>query len=147
MAALVGLGVIIFNNQRPLLPFGKITRTFKNSLSHISYYDALPKNKNVIYKYQDFNKRFQRGGLAIGFICKNDAGVFPYMWNNRFWKNDYFFVGKIDNLSGKLQQAVPILDYIIFDGKLINDNSNRLLIKDYQLVDITSFGVMLFKRK
>jgi hypothetical protein len=146
MAMLAAFVVIIFNNQRPLLPFGKITRTFNNNLSNISYYDALPKNKNVIYKYQEFNKRFQRGGLNIGFICKNDAGLFPYMWNNRLWKNNYFFVGKIDNLSGNLQQEVPVLDYIVFDGKLINDNSNRLIIKDYQLIDISSFGMMLYKK-
>ncbi len=137
---------IVFNNQRPVIQYGKVTRTFKESVFNRSYYDVLPTNKNKIYKYREFNNRFEAGGLKIGFICRNDAGLFPYMWNNRIWNNNYYSVGKINNLSNKFTQQIPALDYIVLDGKRLNDSLNKPLLKNYQLVDVSSFGMMLFKR-
>ncbi len=136
---------VFFNNQRPVLPYGKISRTFKENVFNRSYYDVLPANKNKIYNYRQFNSRFEAGGLNIGFICRNDAGVFPYMWNNRKWKNKYYFVGKITNLSGNNFQTTPNLDYIVMDARLMGEPTNKLLVQGYQMIDATSYGIILFK--
>jgi len=133
--------VVLFNPSRPIISYENDELKYK-LLPSSNYYASLSEEWTSIFQYHSINQYWGRGNKKIGIICGGNTRIFPFMWNNREWNNEYHFIGNIDNPSNKIPKYNLRFEFILIENDLLSQLTNMTNLEKIE-IENSSFSLFI----